>query len=291
MNYLPPIAQGESPLKYFSRMIANNRILKILKQCNYQTVAIETGFSYTNRLQVDTYLTQAARLNEFTAMLFAGSPIDVLAQMLYSRDSVTTIGYDSHRHWILFNFKSLAEIPSTPGPKFVFAHILAPHPPFVFAADGQPLEPDREYQIMDGSAFAGDWKEYQAGYSAQIEFVNAELVQTIEAILAKSATPPVIILQGDHGPGSLLDWENVEATCLWERTSILNAYYLPGDGKDLLYPEITPVNTFRLILKHYFKADLDLLPDRVHYASFVHDPPIVDVTERPDSRDNCTPPP
>jgi hypothetical protein len=290
MTYLDEMPEGESPLEYFSGMIVNNRVLEILEQCGYQTIAIETGFFYTNRLQVDTYLTQAPRLNEFSAMLLAGSPIDVLAKALYSRESGTTIGYEAHRNWIRFNFESLAEIPKLPGPKFVFAHILAPHPPFVFAADGRPVEPDREYEIMDGSSFEGDWKEYQAGYSAQVQFVNAELDQTIDAILDQSETPPVIILQGDHGPGSLLDWENVEATCLWERTSILSAYYLPDDGTDLLYPGITPVNTFRLVLKHYFGADLDLLPDLAHYASFVHEPPVVDVTKRADSGNNCTPP-
>jgi len=290
MNYLGQMPEGESPLKYFSGMIVNNRVMEILKECGYMTVAIETGFYYTNRLQVDTYLTQAPRLNEFTAMLFAGSPIDVLAQALYSRESATTVGYGSHRNWILFNFKSLTEIPTMPGPKFIFAHILAPHPPFVFDAAGQPVEPSRDYQILDGSTFAGDWKEYRAGYKEQVQFINAELTKTIDAILEKSSSPPIIIIQGDHGPGSLLDWENVEATCLWERTSILNAYYLPGDGTDNLYPEITPVNSFRIILDYYLGANLELLPDQIFYSSFVHNPPIVDITGKQDSRKRCTSP-
>jgi len=290
MNYLGQMPEGESPLRYFSSMIANNRLIEIFKQCDYQTIAIETGFHYTNRLQVDTYLSQSPRLNEFTAMLFASSPIDVLAQALYSRESTATIGYETHRNWIRYNFKALAEIPEMPGPKFVFAHILAPHPPFVFDAGGQAVEPDRDYQIMDGSSFAGDWEEYQDGYRAQVQFVNANLEQTIKAILANSSSPPIIILQGDHGPGSLLDWENVDAACLWERTSILNAYYLPENGADLLYPEITPVNTFRLILNYYLGANIDILPDRTYFSSFVHRPPVVDVTGRPDSRNNCSPP-
>ena len=290
MHYLSQMPEGESPERYFSNMIINNRVMEIIKQCNYKTIAMETGFFYSNRMRVDTYLAQGPHLNEFTAMLFTGSPIDVLAQVLYARESATTIGYGAHRNWILFNFKSLADIPDMPGPKFVFAHILAPHPPFVFDAQGQPVEPNRDYQIMDGSAFAGDWKEYQAGYSAQVQFINTELTKTIQTILTQSTTPPIIVVQGDHGPGSLLDWRSVDATCNWERTSILNAYYLPDDGADLLYPEITPVNTFRLILSHYLGADLELLPDRVFYASFIHRPPIVDVTENPDSRKNCTSP-
>jgi len=290
MNYLGQMPEGNSVRKYFLSMISNNRVMEILKQCDYQTIALETGFYYTSRIQVDTYLSQAPRLNEFTALLFTGSPIDVLAKTLFARESTTTVGYSTHRNWIMFNFKSLAEIPEMPGPKFVFAHFLTPHPPFVFDATGQPVEPNQDYQIMDGSAFAGDWKEYRDGYSAQVQFMNTELIKTVDAILARSKTPPIIIIQGDHGPGSLLDWENVETTCLWERTSILNVYYLPDDGEDLLYPGITPVNTFRLLLDTYLGADLKLLPERVFYSSFVHRPPVVEVTERADSRSNCTPP-
>jgi hypothetical protein len=35
-----------------------------------------------------------------------------------------------------------------------------------------------------------------------------------------------------------------------------------------LYPGITPVNTFRLILQRYFQADIELLPDRVLYSEY-----------------------
>ena len=58
-------------------------------------------------------------------------------------------------------------------------------------------------------------------------------------------------------------WERATVSEIREKTGILNAYHLPGvDAKDL-YPGITPVNTFRLILKVYFGANLELLPDRV----------------------------
>jgi len=51
---------------------------------------------------------------------------------------------------------------------------------------------------------------------------------------------------------------------------ILNAYYLPGDGRRLVYDGISPVNTFRLILREYFGADLALLEDRSTYSPFDH---------------------
>jgi hypothetical protein len=46
---------------------------------------------------------------------------------------------------------------------------------------------------------------------------------------------------------------------------ILNAYYLPNFDKKLLYPSITPVNSFRLVFNSYFDGTFELLPDE-NYA-------------------------
>jgi hypothetical protein len=111
--------------------------------------------------------------------------------------------------------------------------------------------------------------------------------QTINAILSRSASPPVIIIQGDHGPGSRLNWTSPEGSCLWERTSILNAYYLPGAGKEQLYPSITPVNSFRVILNAYFGAQLEQLPDRTYFTSHKLENQVIDITSERSSLLNC----
>jgi hypothetical protein len=49
---------------------------------------------------------------------------------------------------------------------------------------------------------------------------------------------------------------------------ILNAYYLPGDGKNMLYPGISPVNTFRVVLNSYLGGSLELLPDQSYYSTY-----------------------
>jgi len=67
-----------------------------------------------------------------------------------------------------------------------------------------------------------------------------------------------------------------------ERFSILNAYYLPNGGHDLLYDSITPVNTFRVIFNHYFGKDYGLLKDRSFYRNIYFNrdnSPYVEVTE------------
>ena len=89
----------------------------------------------------------------------------------------------------------------------------------------------------------------------------------IDSILARSATRPIVILQGDHGSWSTRFEAGVahEAVAT-ERMSILNAYLVPDDVRALLYPSITPVNTFRAIDRAQFGEAIDLLPDESWYG-------------------------
>jgi len=132
-------------------------------------------------------------------------------------------------------FEHLPDASDGPGPTFVFAHIIAPHPPFVFGPDGEHIDPELQFVLLDGSHLIGNRgisrDDYVAGYRRQLIFVNSQLQAAVDEILSKSQRPAVIILQGDHGPGSTLDWDNPDNTNLEERLSVLNAYYLPGGAE------------------------------------------------------------
>ncbi len=60
--------------------------------------------------------------------------------------------------------------------------------------------------------------------------------------------------------------------------SILSAYYLPEAGRKMLYPAITPVNSFRVVLDSSFGAGLPLLPDRSFFSIWDEPYKYVDVT-------------
>ena len=53
---------------------------------------------------------------------------------------------------------------------------------------------------------------------------------------------------------------------LRKRSGILNAYYLPGGNVRSLSPNISPVNSFRLVFNSYFGTDLEMLPDRTYVS-------------------------
>ncbi|GAH89143.1 unnamed protein product, partial [marine sediment metagenome] len=106
-------------------------------------------------------------------------------------------------------------------------------------------------------------------YVNQLIFVNKKIEILIDKLLSNSQVPPIIILQADEGPyppGRSTDWEQMSKAELRQKMKILNAYYLPNADKDVLYPSITPVNSFRLIFNLYFGTDFELLPDE----SYVH---------------------
>ena len=102
--------------------------------------------------------------------------------------------------------------------------------------------------------------------------------------MKNSIESPVIILQADHGPGAYHDPFSLENTCLRERFSILNAYFLPGIAIERLNQNITPVNSFRIIFQYYFNEYLPELEDRSYYSTWTSPYIYEEITEKYDSK-------
>lgn len=172
---------------------------------------------------------------------------------------------------VRFQFEALQQpMPAVKGPLFVFAHILSPHPPFIFDRNGNTPPGPLQRSVADGSDFPGSVQEYRRGYAEQVSFVNKQVLKAVDFILSRYPLyrRPVIIIQGDHGGGLGYHEEKLEETLLWERAGILNAYLLPSAVHFDLYDKITPINTYRVILDGLFGLDFKRLPDRTYYAPF-----------------------
>ncbi|MCM8819531.1 MAG: hypothetical protein NC925_01925 [Candidatus Omnitrophica bacterium] len=100
------------------------------------------------------------------------------------------------------------------------------------------------------------------GYINQLIFINKKVKEIINLILEESFSPPIIILQADHGPHLQINYEDK----IKSASRIFNAYYLPVDCKKSIYDTITPVNTFIIIFNCYFNANMKLLEDRTYYS-------------------------
>jgi hypothetical protein len=270
-----------------SSLIENNSVFEDLRKVGYKIVTFYPGFIYTDINQADIRISPFVNINEFEGLLLYNS---IFRLFLQGRKDIPVYGYKSHREIVSFILDGMGESAKISGPKIVFMHILAPHPPFLFDRDGQPITPDDLYSINDGNAYHGTIDEYIVGYTDQLTYLNSRLERSIDSILSNSAQPPIIIIQGDHGPGSHLDWKSFQKTCLFERTSILNAYYLPGVHQDVLYSSITPVNTFRMIFNLYFNQNIELFPDHSYYSSWDAPYHFIEVPEDATLMNNCSTP-
>jgi hypothetical protein len=153
---------------------------------------------------------------------------------------------------------------------------MEPHTPFVFAADGSDPGKRGYGSMFDGLNDDITLQQYHDWYREQVIYTDNQAAAMIDKILARSGKPPVIVLIGDHGPRSGMTVDP-SATDLREYMSNLTAMYLPGKHDLGLYPQITPVNLFRVVLNDYFNAKLPMLPDKSYY-SFPEQFPLRDVT-------------
>ena len=193
------------------------------------------------------------RISEFT-MFFIGNS---MAYPLLRLTGIFSIR-ESHRKRALYQMEKLKAIPEISGPVFAFAHILLPHPPFVFNRDGSFLGGKYLYR-----------RSNEENYINQLVYTNTLIKDLIDTIMNKSRIPPIIVLQADEGPFPVryreqeetFDWRTAEKSELKTKSLILNAYYLPGFDTTCLYSDISPVNSWRLILNHYFNENFEKLPD------------------------------
>jgi hypothetical protein len=291
LQYLNELVSGfgttsdRSPLR---ELMSNTVIRRVLREEGYQFVALPSAALFAQLEDADIYFRLVSGdINEFEGLALSSTIVGVIADS-WGWD-LPVPGYELHRRYILYSLEKLHEIPELPSPKFVFAHLLSPHPPFIFDAGGNFIKPDKPYATWDASLYPGATGEYKQSYIDQMTFLNHEVMEVVTSILEKSAAPPIIIIQGDHGPGAYYDMLYLNSSCLIGRFSILNAYHFPDRKYESLYPSISPVNTFRVILNQYFDADLELLEDRSYFAGWLSPYQFTEVSDKID--DVCIAPP
>jgi len=252
------------------RLIQESRLLRWLETHGYKITSFATGYTGTELHQADEYLQPKVQLTEFQQALVDKTPLRSVMNRVRSHKAAKNGRrsgvHDLHRARVLFALKNLREMKWSDQPEFVFTHVISPHWPFVLDELGNPVYPAIRYNL---AADYPDWEkptlqEFTEGYRKQVQGLNRLLLETIDAV-QESNPDAIIILQGDHGPRRRVILPDPEPwqTYAREELAILNAYYLPGvEAKDILYPRISPVNTFRVILNTYFQEDLPLLEDR-----------------------------
>ena len=239
-------------------------LLDVLRPLGYRFLYLGTYWQFTaSHPEADINYVFDEGLSEFAAVL-ADQTMLRAAELLGEEAAP-----DRRRErWRLtrFQWDRLRDAIGVGSPKLVHAHFSLPHEPYVFHADGSFVPEEVAQSRPTGE-----------NYADQVEYANAEVLEFVDDLLAADPeNPPIVIIQAEEGPWphrfrmseTGFRWAD-EATDeeLHEKFGVLSAFHLPGlPGERAeeagLYPSITLVNQFRVILNHYLGTEYELLPDR-----------------------------
>ena len=241
---------GLHPRDGFYRLLFDNKVMRLLRARGYRIVYLRERFSPKGKLSSrDLYYgcekvgRVALHSEEFAGALLHFTALQpVLSEFAFLES--TKLGLRR------CDFSQLAKSKHLEGPKMVFIHLRGP---------------GKEFLSGTNSLIT---------YRGQLTFTNQGLRQVVDSLLFDRDYSPVIIIQGDHGEGAFFGDPQSHATrddVIPGRMGILNAYHLPRGGNSLLYPSISPVNSFRVIFNYYFGTDYELLDDRSIYSDLLED--------------------
>jgi hypothetical protein len=133
-------------------------------------------------------------------------------------------------------------------PKFVYAHLYMPHPPYFYDKRGQKRDLQTVYERSDESDY-----QYYLDY---LPYTNQKAEELVDSIQLHSHHSAVIIFLGDHGlryPINPMDLSN-----FFENQ---NAVYFPTQDYRLIYDSVSAVNEFRLVFNTLFHSNFPVLTD------------------------------
>ena len=219
-------------------------------------------------------------VSDFTSVLVETSVWPVALEAFGETEEPVPSESAKHLKHNTYALDQLERIRGESGPKFVLAHILLPHPPYVFDRDGRYIPPEEQATLDEHDL-----------WHRQLDYTNSRLQRFLEPLLAlPEDRRPIIILQADEGPWPArygkdkyeFDWNEATADELEAKFGILNAWYVPGDTDLRLRPSQTAINTFPILFEQYFGIDdYPELPDRVSASGGWNRPyQLIDVTDR-----------
>jgi hypothetical protein len=238
------------------QLVPDNKVRKSLQASGYKIVAFDTGYNWVNWTDADIYYGNSLLyltdpfFYPFETLLIDSTALRILEKHdFFSIKTNKSIPLDSVRSHIQKTFNAINNLKATTeieSPKFVYAHIMVPHPPLVFNPDGSANW--KNYYDANTGTIKQD-VNMNEGFSNNVKFISIQTLDIVSGIINNSTKKPIIIVQGDHA------WSQAN------RFPILNAYYFPDGNYKNLYPSISPVNSFRVIFNLYFGTDLPLHDD------------------------------
>lgn len=134
-------------------------------------------------------------------------------------------------------------------PRFVYLHVLAPHPPSYADSTGVPLCSETAYK----RSLAKD----PATYTAYLHYWNLQIENLVMHIISSTKDKAVIIVMGDHG------FRKYDLHSFANEHHFMNmmAVHFPADIKPTGAVPATLVNLFPFVLNNVFKTNIPYKTD------------------------------
>ncbi len=253
MNFTEyPYKQGDQPI--WHEALANGKGIALLESKGYNTVVFEEISMLHPTLpdiKADYLFHYNYSTDEDMGILFDEYGMLVADNtMLYAFDEMYKVenpADKAHKDFLVSLQERIPNLDDIPSPRFVYAHLMIPHQPFIF---------DRNGGLVD-SSFYRDWNYYEGQYIYSMKYME----KMVTSILANAdpENPPIIILQSDHGARIRANNEQLKDFPQDMLRNILFAVYLPGFDTSTLTQDENPINTLPIIFNHFLGENIPLL--------------------------------
>lgn len=254
MRYIheePGFKNAKSKYGYLRWRIEKNNVIEYFRSEGYEIVMPTIWVNANDPLKKDSI--------SKVSSLFSNELMRTIVHVSILRVVELELMADFLRNDILSAARVLTQSDKPNRPTFLYSHIVCPHPPYIFRADGSRP-----------SLIESAWGrlENRNDFVEQVRFVGTMIIGIVDGI-RKRDQGAVIIVQADHGHGyivgdHLLNREKPPSDFLEAQYGILNAISLPYD---MMLPEqYTPLNQFRYLFNTLFDAKLDILPDKAFFT-------------------------
>ena len=163
-----------------------------------------------------------------------------------------------------------------PSPKFVFAHVMAPHLPYLKDSSGKDTDLLQKRDILVN----GMKNEYKINKKSCIEYLiytNNQTEKTVDEILKKTNNNAYIIILGDHGLRLHYFEEktNRHLSDLYPEKNVMNsffntflAFYSPNRDYEKYKDNTTLMNFFISFSNNIFGTNYQKQPEKFYFVFF-----------------------
>jgi hypothetical protein len=141
-------------------------------------------------------------------------------------------------------------------PKFIYAHLYLPHPPFFYDENGKSN--DLKYVITESS------QKNKNLFLSYLKYTNKVILKITDNILDATNKKALIIIQSDHG---FRDFDGgPDNPHLFFKN--YSAFYFSDKNYSTIYDSISNINTFPVVLNKYFNTKFHLLQDTTVFLAY-----------------------